>query len=275
MFVNKIPFFTTVSRNIKFTTVEGIETRTVRKLVDSTDKVHALYSDRGFKLTNANLDGEFLPMRSHLQEMGILGSFATRSEHVPEIERQIRVLKERARACLHTLPFKYLPLLIVIEILNNCALWLNVFPPKGGVSTISPRTLITGVKFDYTKHCKIPFGAYAQVHEEPSPSNSQVARTVGAICLGPTGNQQGGYKYFNLRTGKRITRRKWTPLPMPHDVIARVNQIGHSQGQLSLLTFQYRHGNPIGEYDPDFSTPDNITGVPDTEINAPPTGRFR
>ena len=82
-------------------------------------------------------------------------------------------------ACRHTLPFKYLPRLIVIEMTNNCALWLNVSPPKGGVSTISPRTLITGVKFDYTKNCKLPFGSYAQVHEEPLPSNSQVARTVG------------------------------------------------------------------------------------------------
>ena len=93
VFVNKIPFFTTISRDIKFNTVEGIETRTIRQLVDSTHKVRALYSARGFKLTNANLDGEFLPMRRHLQEMGIIGNFATRSEHVPEIERQIRVLK--------------------------------------------------------------------------------------------------------------------------------------------------------------------------------------
>ena len=92
--------------------------------------------------------------------------------------------------------------------------------------------------------CKLPFGAYSHVHEEPSPSNIQVARTVGAICLGPTGNQQGGYKIFNLRTGKRITRRKWTPLPMPHDVIARVNQIGHFQGQPSLLTFKIAMGTP-------------------------------
>ena len=36
------------------------------------------------------------------------------------------------------------------------------------------------------------------------------------------------------------------------------------------MTFQDLHGNPIGEDDPDFSTPDEITGVPDTEINAPP-----
>ena len=78
-------------------------------------------------------------------------------------------------------------------------------------------------------------------------------------------NQQGGYKFFNLHTGKRITRRKWTALPMPHDVISHVNKIGQSQGQPSLLTFQDCHGNPIGEDDPDFSTPDEITGVPNTE----------
>ena len=158
MFVNKIPFFTTVSRDIKFTTVEGLDKLTTNQLAESTNIVRTLYSARGFKLTNANLDGKFIPMRRHLQEMGITGNFATRSEHVPEIERQIRVLKERARACRHTLPFKYLPRLIVIEMMNNCALWLNVSPPKSGISTISPRTLITGVRFDYTKHCKLPFG---------------------------------------------------------------------------------------------------------------------
>ena len=79
MFVNKIPFFTTVSRDIKFTTVEDIETQTLKQLAESTNKVRALYSARGFKLKNANLDGEFIPMRRHLQEMGIIGNFATRS----------------------------------------------------------------------------------------------------------------------------------------------------------------------------------------------------
>ena len=62
MFVNKIPFFTTVSRDIKFTTVEGIEKRTTKQLAESTNNVRTLYSARGFKLTNANLDGEFIPM---------------------------------------------------------------------------------------------------------------------------------------------------------------------------------------------------------------------
>ena len=57
---------------------------------------------------------------------------------------------------------------------------------------------------------------------------------------------------------------------MPHDVIARVNNIGQSQGQPSLMTSQDRHGNSIGEDDPDFSPPDEITGVPDTEIYSSP-----
>ena len=183
MFVNKILFFKTVSREIKFTTVEGIEARTIKQLADSTNKVRALYSARGFKLTNANLDGEFIPMCRHLQEMGIIGNFDTQSEHVPEIEQQIRVLKERARACRHTLPFQYLPRLIVIEMMNNCALWQNVFPPKGGVSTISPRILITGVKFDYTKHCKLPFGAYAQVQEVVASSSQTPIWTANlSLC---------------------------------------------------------------------------------------------
>ena len=57
--------------------------------------------------------------------------------------------------------------LMIIEMIYNCVLWINDFPPKGGVSSaISPHTLLTGVKFDYNCHCKLPFGAYAQVHEE-------------------------------------------------------------------------------------------------------------
>ena len=104
---------------------------------------------------------------------------------------------------------------MITDMIYNCVLWINAFPPKGGVSaSIIPRTLITGVKFDYNCHCKLEFGAYAQVHEENLPTNSQQARTLGVICLEPSGNLQGGYKFMNLRTGKKLTRRRLTALPM-------------------------------------------------------------
>ena len=122
-----------------------------------------------------------------------------------------------------------------------------MFPAKGGIPNVSPRTLMTGIKLDYSKHCRLPFGSYVQVHDEPRPTNSPTARTVRAITLGPTGNLQGGYKFLNLRTGKKITRQNWTHLPMPSKVIERINKIGLAQGQPKLLTFQdcHRHDKAI------------------------------
>ena len=117
-----------------------------------------------------------------------------------------------------------------------------MFPAKGGISNVSPRTLMTRIKLDYSKHFRLPFGSYVQVHDVPSPTNSPIARTVGAITLGQTGNLQGGYKLLNLWTGKNITRCNWTHLPMPIEVIERVNKIGIAQGQPKLLTFKDRHG---------------------------------
>ena len=117
-----------------------------------------------------------------------------------------------------------------------------MFPAKGGISNVIPRTLMTGIKLDCSKHCRLPFRSYVQVHDEPSPKNSPTARTVGAITLGPAGNLQGGYKFLNLWSGKKITRQNWTHWPMPSEVIERVNKIGFAQGQPKLLTFQDRHG---------------------------------
>ena len=52
---------------------------------------------------------------------------------------------------------------------------------------------------------------------------------------------------MNLRTGKRLTRRKWKALPMPQEVIDRVNKLGEADVQPTLLTFYDRHGNPVGD----------------------------
>ena len=105
MFFDKIPFVTTISRHVKFTTVEVIQKWTKAKLSECIKNVVAIYTQRGFKVNHALLDGEFVPLRTDILSMEIVANFATRNEHVPEIERQHRVIKERARACRSTLPF--------------------------------------------------------------------------------------------------------------------------------------------------------------------------
>ena len=37
-------------------------------------------------------------------------------EHVPEVERKIRLIKEQGRGILKTLPFKKMPRLVLIEL---------------------------------------------------------------------------------------------------------------------------------------------------------------
>ena len=115
VFVNKIPFVTTISRHIKFKTVEVIQKPTKSQLSECIKNVVAIYTQRGFKVQHALLDGEFVPLRTDLLNMGIFANFATRNEHVPEIERQNRVIKERAHACCSTLLFEVLPRLLLVD----------------------------------------------------------------------------------------------------------------------------------------------------------------
>jgi hypothetical protein len=51
------------------------------------------------------------------------------------------------------------------------------------------------------------------------------SRTTGAINLGVTGSIQGTHKFFNLNTGEIIVRRKWTELPLPNEVINRLEEL--------------------------------------------------
>jgi hypothetical protein len=93
------------------------------------------------------------------------------------------------------------------------------------------------------------------VHEEYNPHNSQIARTKGAIYVGPSGNLQGGFKFMALKSGKKIVCRSWDVIPMPDLVIYRVNALGRDHPQ--HITFTDRHGRLIGDV--------GIPGVDDQE----------
>jgi hypothetical protein len=82
-----------------------------------------------------------------------------------------------------------------------------------------------GETLDYKKHLSLQKGQYCQVHEEGNPRNSQLARTKGAISLGPSGNLQGGFKFMALNTGKKIVCRSWDVIPIL-DVVCSIQCLG-------------------------------------------------
>ena len=117
MLVNHIPFLTLISRHLKFINAETLHNRTTSQLVQCVTNLKALYTKRGFNVSMALMNGGFVPMRTALLKMGVSLNTASASEHVPDIERQHRVIKERARTCRHSLLFKMIPKIMIIEMI--------------------------------------------------------------------------------------------------------------------------------------------------------------
>ena len=265
MFVNKIPFLMSISRHIRFGTAQHIKNQQGTTIFNGLRAIHQVYLQRGFQIRNAFMDGQFEPLRGNLAELGIVLNTALNDEHVPEIERQIRTVKERTRAIYCTLPFSKMPRRMIIEMVYAANYWLNMFPRKGGISkTLSPRALLTGQSWSYTTHCKLEFGDYVQTHEEHD--NSMVARTIGAIALRPTGNTQGGYFFFSLTTGRVLNRARWTSLPMPNEVINRVHRMARQEHGNNGLLFEDRAHHPLP--DPEDDGDDDSTYHPEGDDNS-------
>jgi hypothetical protein len=144
-FVNKIPFFLTLSRKICFTAANHLADRTVLQILKAFKEVYQYYLQRGFHIKTVHADSEFAPLKPLIKSMpgGPMVNLASVNKHVPEIERRIRIVKERCRATRHSLPFETIPKLITIHIVLNMVKLLIFFPTKGGVSdTLSPKTIM-------------------------------------------------------------------------------------------------------------------------------------
>jgi hypothetical protein len=177
---------------------------------------------------------------------GPLVNLASANEHIPEIERRIKVVKERCQDTRHSLTFERIQKLLTIHVVLNVVKLLISPPTKGGVSeTLSPKKIMSGETLDYKKHLSLQVGQYCHVHEGDNPRNSQLARTKGAVSLGPIRNLQGGFKFMALNTGKKIIRRSWDVIPIPDLVIALVNALCSDQPH--HMTFTDRHGCLIGD----------------------------
>ena len=151
MFVNGIPFLVSVSRRLKFLTCERIQKRTRPVLLKGVNNIAKIYKKRGFVVRTAFMDGEFEPRRPLLPDLDLNTTGA--NEHVPEVKRCIRVIKERVRAVFCTLPFKGITARMLVELIKFSTIWLNTFPANNGVSTeFSPRELILGTMLDYNLH---------------------------------------------------------------------------------------------------------------------------
>jgi hypothetical protein len=89
MYVNKIPFFVTISRHVHFSTVEMLYNRTAETMTKAMKQVFDVYKQRGFRVTHALMDNEFECLRGSLSDLQVTLNIVTKDEHGPEVERFI------------------------------------------------------------------------------------------------------------------------------------------------------------------------------------------
>ena len=115
----------------------------------------------------------------------------------------------------------------MIHLLYFCVMWLNAtLKPNGILDKFSPREIILRRHLDFNKHCCGDFGEYIQAHEDPNVTNVMKERTYNALYLGPTGNLQGNFKAFDLKTVRVKINRNFTCVLMPDTVVKLVNDWG-------------------------------------------------
>ena len=172
-------------------------------------------------------DNELGPLKEKIKKaIGSELNLAAPDEHVPRVERDIRVIKDRLRSMLAGMPYKKIPRHFKRKLVLTCITMLNVVPRDASVSdTLSPMELLSGRSLDFKKNCVLPPGAYCLVHEEGIPRNSMRERATGAIAIGPTTNLQGSYRFWSLKSGHIITRRQCTVMPVPPEAIDKVEEM--------------------------------------------------
>ena len=232
MFICGLPFLTGIFRDVKHRQSEPLENKTAPELYNSIDKVLRMANRAGFTITQINCDREFKPLMDKVSDdLDANMNYTATDEHVPEAERNNRVLSERCRSMFHSLPYSKMPKIMLRMMSMICARQLNLFPAKGGLSPyFSPHVIMGGQPLDYKKHCQVAFGAYVQANNENNPQNSNEPRALDCIYLRPLDNIQGGHELMDLKTGRLITRPRVWEVPITDLVIKAVEAMAEKQG---------------------------------------------
>ena len=134
--MNEIAFLTTISQHIKFVTADRLVDQKRPTLVNALLCILALYLKQGFVVVMCHMDNQFQCLQDLMIGKGgsVVLNICAPDEHVSEIEQSIQTGKERVWSVVSTLPFKTLPELVTLHAVLYCYLWLNFFPPAGGIS---------------------------------------------------------------------------------------------------------------------------------------------
>jgi hypothetical protein len=121
--------------DVRFGTIENIKNRRVPTVAAALDTIICLYRRHGLIVGTVNADGEFKPLQEEIPSVSF--NLCANDEHVPEIKRYIWTVKDRMRSGYNSLPFEWVPRMMVIHLAANSVFWLNAFLTQTACPTVS------------------------------------------------------------------------------------------------------------------------------------------
>ena len=91
MFINKLLLLVSISRGLKFTTIEYLSSKSEIALVTSIIKIVSYYKSHGLHVGDMFVDPEFQFLEESIVSTDLNTTGAR--DHVPEVERQIQVIR--------------------------------------------------------------------------------------------------------------------------------------------------------------------------------------
>ena len=263
-YVQRLPFIHAISQKVGYRQAAIVSDRTKETMLSFVNKSILEYTARGFEVVDVHADKEFECLRESLGNVPL--EICGPDEHVPEVECSIRTMKETMRR---------LPKVMITELVAMATRCLNGFPKEDGVSEhMSPHSIVTGrARMDYNK-IPLEFGSYVQLLDRSV--NTIRSRTIGAIALNPTGDENGTYRFMSLKTGQVLTKGPgcWTEVPVTYLAIAHVEALAKQEGQPLLqdsnLLVEWRPNQPFDEddgYDDNYE-PSVANSEDDVELEA-------
>ena len=283
MFVRSKPFLITVFTTTDYVMVTRIKSRGAKDILNALKKHVSEMEKQGFKVRLINTDGEsgLVTDADNVFELNRLGynvDVVGAGEPVPVVERKIRTIKERARCLASTLPFELsskLEDLLVLWATNR----VNLQVSTNSTEYTCPKEKVYNTKTDVKREAKHCFGEYVQVYNTEM-DNSLKERARGAICIMPTGYYDNSWYYLTLDNEGLVRRVRATSLPMPDEVIKRLNDLAERDnaemkrsGRSKIKNM--RNAWEITNYEADYSAEDDVVDdgavVADTvvEMNEP------
>lgn len=217
------------NREIGLTLMRPMQDKSQVSLRAALDSFIDTYRARRFNIKAINSDGDAAvkSLHSHLLNKKVHLNITAADEHVPDVERNGRIVKERVRTVLNSLPYT-LPISMLRHLVNFVVFTLNLIPRQGTIThgLLSPREIFTGIKAQM-KNVPLKFGEFVLISS--LSVKGMDTRRVAALYLGPSGNIQGSMTFVRLDTWGTVTRNNFDVIPIDNVVINNINKRARSE----------------------------------------------